>query len=406
MTLKLFEAYGIELEYVLVDARTLDVLPVADAVLRDASGEVVADLEHGDIAWSNELVLHLLELKTNGPVARLEGVAAAFERELQRLRAALQPLGGRLMATGMHPWMDPRRETRLWPHEYAAVYENFDRIFGCRAHGWANVQSVHLNLPFAGDAEFGRLHAAIRLVLPLVPALAASSPFVDGAASGVLDTRLAVYGSNSARLPSITGAVIPEPVFTRAAYETEILERIGHDLTGLDPGGMMQPEWVNARGAIARFERSSIEIRLLDMQECPRADVACVALVTAAVRALAEERWVSMESLQAWPTGSLAALLQATIRDGERARIDDSAYLAVFGRQGAGGSTAGDLWRHVAETVLSAPPELEPALAVLLERGPLARRLLDAVGATPSRIRLYDVYQQLCDCLDRGALFA
>ena len=50
------------------------------------------------------------------------------------------------------------------------MYEAYDRIFDCRGHGWANLQAVHLNLPFSGDEEFGRLHAAIRLVLPIMPA--------------------------------------------------------------------------------------------------------------------------------------------------------------------------------------------------------------------------------------------
>ena len=31
-------------------------------------------------------------------------------------------------------------------------------------------------VPFADDAEFGRLHAAIRLALPIAPGIAASSP--------------------------------------------------------------------------------------------------------------------------------------------------------------------------------------------------------------------------------------
>ena len=49
------------------------------------------------------------------------------------------------------------------------VYEAFDRIFDCRGHGWANLQSVHLNLPFGDDDEFGRLHAAIRSSFPCCP---------------------------------------------------------------------------------------------------------------------------------------------------------------------------------------------------------------------------------------------
>ena len=69
---------------------------------------------------------------------------------------------------------------RLWPHENREVYDAFDRIFSCKGHGWANLQSMHINLPFADDAEFGRLHAAIRFLMPLMPGLTASSPVMDG----------------------------------------------------------------------------------------------------------------------------------------------------------------------------------------------------------------------------------
>ena len=55
------------------------------------------------------------------------------------------------MPGGAHPWMDPARETRLWPHEDNEIYEAFDRIFGCTGHGWSNLQCVHLNLPFDDD---------------------------------------------------------------------------------------------------------------------------------------------------------------------------------------------------------------------------------------------------------------
>src|SRR5690606_34786160 len=129
------------------------------------------------------------------------------------------------------------------------------------------------------DAEFARLHAAIRPVLPLLPALAASSPVVDGHATGTLDNRLAVYAENCRRVPSVSGAVVPEPVYSRADYETGLLGRIYRDLAPLDPAGTLRHEWVNARGAIARFDRSAIEIRLLDTQECPAADIAVAALV-------------------------------------------------------------------------------------------------------------------------------
>ena len=62
------------------------------------------------------------------------------------------------MPGGMHPWMDPARETRLWPHDNAHVYRQYDEIFDCSRHGWSNLQSTHINLPFANDMEFARVY--------------------------------------------------------------------------------------------------------------------------------------------------------------------------------------------------------------------------------------------------------
>ena len=99
-----------------------------------------------------------------------ETVEESWNPLIRTLATLPQPVIARLLPTAMHPWMDPDRDLRLWPHEASAVYEAFNRIFSCRGHGWANLQSAHINLPFANDEEFGRLHAAIRAVLPIIPA--------------------------------------------------------------------------------------------------------------------------------------------------------------------------------------------------------------------------------------------
>jgi hypothetical protein len=62
--LSLFEGYGIEIEWIIVDAATLDVLPIADELLRDAAGGEawVEDAPAGEVSWSNELVAHVMEV--------------------------------------------------------------------------------------------------------------------------------------------------------------------------------------------------------------------------------------------------------------------------------------------------------------------------------------------------------
>jgi gamma-glutamyl:cysteine ligase YbdK (ATP-grasp superfamily) len=394
--LHLFEGFGIELEYMIVDRVSLDVRPISDRILRDASQQIVSELERGDIAWSNELVLHVIELKTNGPAPALEGLGDGFARSTSEIRSRLEPEAATILGTGMHPWMDPFREMKLWPHEYNAVYEAFDRIFDCRGHGWANLQSMHINLPFADDREFRRLHAAIRLLLPIMPALAASSPIADGHPTGHLDHRMEVYRTNAKKIPSMTGKIVPEPIASHAEYEEKILGRIYRDLEPYDPDGVLQDEFANARGAIARFDRSAIEIRVLDVQECPKADIAIAAAIVSVLRATIDE------TDGAWPVDPLAAILDRVVRDGDEAVIDDRAYLDAFGlsRRTA---TPRDLWRHLLDR---APPASEhaPALSTILGDGPLARRMLRRLPPSPSREDLLALYRALTACLASNAL--
>jgi gamma-glutamyl:cysteine ligase YbdK (ATP-grasp superfamily) len=400
--LALWAGTGVELEYMIVDSDTLEVRPIADLLFREVRGTLESEADDGRIAWSNELVLHIIELKTNGPVADLTGLGSLFHDRICEINRCLTAFGAKLMPSAMHPWMDPAVETRLWPHDHAEIYQAYDRIFGCHSHGYANLQSMHLNLSFANDDEFGRLHAATRVLLPLVPAIAASSPFALGQHPGWLDYRLEVYRHNADRIPSITGSVIPEPVFTRADYQREILDVIYRDIGPFDPQGQLRDEFLNARGAIARFNRGSIELRLIDVQECPKADLALARLVVAILRLLANEYWSSMEDLRAAETEALKDLLCETARHAEAALIFDADLLHLLGWCGQIPCSGQMLWQHLIKTAREASAFDADDAAMLdhvLRQGPLARRLLRAAGLNPSRDRLRSVYRHLCDCL-------
>ncbi|MBX3463522.1 MAG: glutamate--cysteine ligase [Planctomycetes bacterium] len=408
VTLGLFAGFGIELEYAVVDAQTFAVRPVVDELLRRFAGRWTGDHEDGPIAWSNELALHVVELKTNGPAPALRGVAAQFQTSLLRLERELGDMGARLLPGGMHATMDPAREFVRWPHDYADVYAAYDRIFDCRGHGWSNLQSCHLNLPFADDDEFGRLHLAARALLPLLPALAASSPFCEGRFTGWLDWRLQVYRHNQERIPRIAGLVVPEPVATRAAYFAEILEPIWRDIEPFDPDRILREEWLNSRGVVAKFFRDALEIRVLDVQEHPAADLAICALVTGVLRALCEQRWCDTGALAALPTAELAAVLWRVARDGDQAMIDHAGLLRALGFAPAA-RPAIAVWRALAERVLpdvgGLDPELTTPLQTILAQGPLARRMLAAAGEQPDPAALRSLQAQLADCLRGGVSF-
>lgn len=405
----LFEVIGVELEYMIVDRDTLAVCPIADKILRDDSGAIQSEIECGGISWSNELVLHVVELKTNGPAADMSPLRHQFQQQVWAVNRLLAEHNAMLMPTAMHPAMDPFSEMQLWPHEYNPVYEAYNHIFDCRGHGWANLQSTHINLPFANDAEFEKLHAAIRVLLPLLPGLAASSPIVDNKLSDYADYRLEVYRQNSRRIPSVTGVVIPEGVFSQEHYEKTIFQAMYQDIRPHDPKNILQHEWLNSRGAIARFDRGSIEIRVLDIQESPLADMAIARLIIDTLKALCNERWSSLADQKSWDENMLAQILLAVIREGEKTIINDRQYLTLFGINNIQRMTVQAVWKFIFETLytqeeVKGDPVLQ-AVGKIIKAGTLSTRIRNVLLPDCSKKEMHGVYRELCDCLQKGTLF-
>lgn len=405
----LFERFGIELEYMIVDNDTLKVNPLTDKILQEINGSITNEVTVGDVAWSNELALHVIELKTAEPVKSIVNIGSQFHLNVQKINFLLEKYNARLMGGPMHPFMDPVKEMRLWPHDYSPIYDTFDRIFSCKGHGWANLQSMHINLPFANDEEFGKLHAAIRLVLPIICALSAGSPIADGKLSGFHDTRMETYRTNSIKIPSITGQVIPEAVFTQAQYEEKILKRIYDDLAPYDPEKILQEEWVNARGAIARFERNTIEIRVIDVQENPFVDQAIAAAVIETIKMLVDEELSSYDFQKSIPSEPLEIVFRAVIKTGESALITDENYLKALGLP-ANMVTAADVWKMLVKRISNrknsiVPFYLEP-LEVILSKGSLSTRILKKIGHNLSAEKLNEICRQMCNCLQDGTMFS
>ena len=347
--------------------------------------------------------------RRTGPRAELAGLARGFAGEIGADRRAARAASARACCRPRctRGWT-PRASSSSGRTATREIYAAFDRIFDCRGHGWANLQSAHLNLPFADDDEFGRLHAAV--------ARAAAAP--ARARGGVAVRRRAPHRACSTRAstctgttrgacPSLTGAVVPEPVFTRADYEAllgralrrpraarsgrhapaRVGERARRD-RALRPHGDRDPRARRA-GVPARRPR--------DRVRRSRARCARCAIRTPAHQA----------RLRALATAPLADLLARTTAQAERAAVDDAELSArarprrrrahARGRSGARSST-----RHLASDRERA--EHRPALEVLLEEGCLARRILNRVGEKPTREALAALYRELGDCLREGRL--
>lgn len=400
----LFEVYGIELEYMLVKSDTFKVSPIVDQLLTKKSGELTGDIENGDIAWSNELVAHVVELKTNGPTKNIDNLSEKFHNNILEINALLKPLSAQLLGSAAHPTMNPDTDTQLWKHSYSEVYALYNRIFNCKGHGWSNVQSTHINLPFYNDSEFEKLHAAIRIVLPLLPGLCASSPILNGEKTGFKDTRLEYYKFNQKEIPELTGWVVPERVFSKLDYYSTIFEPIKRAISPYDKNKILDYHFVNSRGAIARFDRNAIEIRLIDIQECPKADIAICALVIEVLKALVNKKFSSLKKQKSWVKEDLFAILNDTIKYGENSKIENIEYLKLFRIKNP--SMVNEVWKHLYKNVKSKLHKSHHhSIELILEEGTLATRLLKAIGEDTSENNIISVYKKLQESLNTNTLF-
>lgn len=404
MSYHLFEVYGIELEYMLVNRKSLKISPSVDRLMVLKSGEVTSDVENGKIEWSNELVAHVVELKTNGPTADMENLDELFSENISEVNELLMEEDLMLLPTASHPVMHPETEMKLWEHSHSQVYSLYNRIFDCRGHGWSNLQSMHINLPFYDDQEFEKLHAAVRILLPIIPALSASSPIFEKEFTGYKDARMQVYKTNQKEIPEMTGKVIPEQVFTREEYHQRIFDPIIKAVKPYDTENILDHHFLNSRGAIARFDRKAIEIRIIDIQECPGADIAIAVLLIESLKLLAGEELVSLQDQKEWHEDELFLIFNAVIKDAESTIINDRLYLALFDKQDS--CTAGELWKSVYTRVKSEiSAKHRHTLELLFQNGSLSTRILKALDEDLSEENITKVYRRLGECLAKNEFF-
>lgn len=389
----LLSVVGIEIEYMLVDKDSLNVCPRSDEILQKLAGRIVNEVELGPICISNELIMHVLELKNNGPKPPSTDLARDFQHALDFLKPILAAFNLQFLPGGAHPWMDPVHESKRWPHDNQEIYAQYDKIFDCRGHGWANLQSVHVNLPFANDEEFKQLHNAIRLLLPLLPALAASTPFLEGKPTDYQCTRLKFYDENQARVPLISGPIIPEFIDNANDYQQRILQPMYEQIKAYDTEGLLQYEWLNSRAAIAKFDSQAIEIRILDSQECVNADIAIAKASWAILK-----NWIAQSDYflqNPLDEKRLKSLYDQSKRNGLEVVVTDKELMRQW-QLPSHPQSLQEIWRKLLEQCShDLDITSQKALDYILTHGNLSSRLIKAHHQKP----LLTLYRELGECL-------
>jgi glutamate---cysteine ligase / carboxylate-amine ligase len=285
-TYKPLEVLGPEHELSIVDD-DLKALPIADKVIKDYCGKLVNFVELPEFTFGKELQLHVMELKANAPFQSPEAFEETMQKGVTTLSNFLgEKYGAHLLGTGMHPLLK-LNETSVWPHRHKKIYEEYGKVFNLNQHGWLNIQSFHLNLPYQKETNGVLMHNLLANMCPYLAAVAASSPIYEGAIHDNVDNRLAFYEVNQREVPSVSGDVVPEYVSSFGMYHKDVIGRYSRDLAKAGASKtILFKEWVNSRGVIFRFDRSALEVRVMDEQECVKSDVALSCFVRAALRGL------------------------------------------------------------------------------------------------------------------------
>jgi glutamate---cysteine ligase / carboxylate-amine ligase len=174
---------GLEEEFALLDPATLDLAQRFEA-LRDAATERDRVLA-GSLA--GELISSEIEIRS-GRGEDLAGAFAAQRDHRRRLFALAAEHGVELGATGTHPWADYREQRIIDTEHYRRVEE------GLKYVAWRNnTFSLHVHVGVRGLDRAVQVCDRLRPVLPLLLAISANSPFVDGRDSGLHTARTQTF---------------------------------------------------------------------------------------------------------------------------------------------------------------------------------------------------------------------
>jgi len=388
------EVLGPEHEFSIIDEKFAP-LPIVDKVIRAVHGRVVNCTSLGASSFGKELQAHVAEFKANTPFTSPVVFEETMQRAVDTILGILEDrYNARLLGLGMHPLLR-LSDAKIWSHRDRGIYAAMSKIFNLNQHGWLNIQSFQLNLPYRKEREAVRLHNALTNILPYLPAVAASSPIYESKKGAFIDNRLHFYLENQLEVPSITGSLIPNYVESFKEYENTTVYKYSEELAKLNaPRCLLNKEWLNSRGAVFRHDRKAIEIRIMDEQESIKADVALSCFIRAALRGImdtAEYPYLSYETLVQNFKQVLRKGLQASVQHPE-------------------GKTAREVCLHLFKIALgNATAEEKRYLSIIKQRiegGNLSDIILRSVAQraqkTDSEEAIIAVYSHLADCLEKN----
>jgi carboxylate-amine ligase len=289
---------GLEEEFAVLDAHTLDLVPRFEE-LRDAA---VATDPVLAASISGELIRSEIEIRSG----RGEDFADAVVRQRDVRRRLFDLAAGRgvaLGSTGTHPWADYREQPNIDTEHYRRVVEGLQYV--ARRN---NTFSLHVHVGVNGADRAVRVCDRLRPVLPPLLALSANSTWLDARDAGLHSARTQTFTKSFPRCG------IPDAFGSWAAY-AEYIDLLLRTRSIVE----YTQVWWSVR---PHFDFGTVEVRICDAQATAGEAEALAALITASVAQAArdEDEGRPFEDL---PRRLLEENLWRSIRYGMDGRLID-----------------------------------------------------------------------------------
>jgi len=250
---------GVEEEFAILDPATLDLMPRFQA-LCDAAAKN-DPLLHENI--TGELISSEIEI-LSGVGADLHDALARQRERRRRLFALSAGQGMALGATGTHPWADYRKQAIIDTDHYRRVEE------GLKYVAWRNnTFSLHVHVGVRDAERAVRVCDRLRGVLPLLLAISANSPYLDGRDTGLQSARTQSFTKSFPRCG------VPDVLGSWDAYRRyiELLVKT-HSIVEFTQ------VWWSVR---PHFRFGTVEVRICDVQANAQESDALVSLMVACI---------------------------------------------------------------------------------------------------------------------------
>jgi carboxylate-amine ligase len=256
---------GLEEEFAILDPRTLALVPHFEQ-LRAAAAARDPQLNEG---ITGELISSEIEIVSG----RGEDLADAFARQRDRRRrlfAIADAEGVALGATGTHPFADYREQHVIDTEHYRRVAEGL-RYVAARN----NTFSLHVHVGVRDIERAIGVCDRLRPLLPLLLAISANSPFVDGRDAGLHSARTQTFTRSFPRCG------VPDAFGSWAAYRDyiDLLVRTRSIVEFTQVWWSVRPH----------FAFGTVEIRICDVQSSGAESEALAALIVACVAQAARD---------------------------------------------------------------------------------------------------------------------